>query len=591
MRTATAGELAALANRDRKELFRIWVENATGTLVDLSSWFTAFTVTANVNFVAATGSITFWRETADGSLAPLMADPMPISSARTIVIEWAVIGQGDSVVEGDWHELLRGEIDDVAWGGRDPQMTTPIRDLSGLLLDTWIQTRATYGNNTSPVAQETVMQQILDATLGAAVVTMVTVGDPDFGILYYEQNRSSLADALSVHSDLIGWDLRYVWDETAEEWQLKYFEPDRDKTTVDHTFGPYDYLDLSEVARGRRGVRNRVEVAYEAGEPDLSYVADDEDSQAEFGVRYMMIDVVNNNQITTLAAATVLGDAILKDTAQPHLTHTSVNAFWPLVELGDMYRFEPNGVHYNTAQDIAIVGFTHNVTADPGSPNTTTLQGRSKPSGSTTRWLTRGERARVTEVAVEFEDPGDDVLTVEDLQVLLTVNSGTTGYSTAQPDANDSLGGYISTTFVPAGLSGLFRDVTDQERIDGIVRYRTVAFANLNDSPVPQDWACVYGYLTSLGEDGATWAAGLDPEGVVVLDRANIQSAVCADEETAPDGVTFYAPDAIDHADVFNPGTIPPGSGFVVTVRQTIAAGATPQITDSILYFTDTVPV
>jgi hypothetical protein len=196
--------------------------------------------------------------------------------------------------------------------------------------------------------------------------------------------------------NLIGWDLRYVWDDVAGEFQLLFSEPDRSKSTPDHTFTTSDYFTLTDVARGRTGVRNKVEVKYDA---DLSQVVTEDDSITEFGTRYMLLDYSQSLQITTSAAATALGVAVVADTAFPALTHTAEMAFWPLVELGDLYRYRADGIHYSADQDVAVVAWTHEFRA--GEAPTTMLQCRGAPAAGTARWYRKGQRSRLVEELAE----------------------------------------------------------------------------------------------------------------------------------------------------------------------------------------------
>ena len=581
MRTASAAQLIDLKARDRKELVRVKVANAADTLVDFSSSFVSATFSADLNAVAVSGTVTFWREQATGSLAPLMNSPAPIAPGRQLTFEVAVIGTGDSVAGGDWVMLFDGLIDDVGWGGSDAQLSVPVRDLGGVLRDTWIESESLYGNDSSPVVIETVMQSLLDDTLGSAVVTLNTVGDPDFGIVLYEQQRQSLDQALGAHRDLIGWDLRYLWDDGESDFLLTFYEPDRAKSAADHTFSADDYFELNDVTQTSVGIRNVIEVRYA---DDVSVTAEDTTSIATFGRRYMFLDFINNNQISNEASALILATAVLGDVSQPPLTHTSENAlFWP-VELGDLYEFAPNEVHYSEPQTVAVVGYTHNFGPDG---NTTSLQCRGAPSGGTSRWFKKGTIAkRKTEEEEEFVTK----TLAESLEVLYTTKLGFSGYTIEQDDPNESLGGFVSKTLITSGVNDLFRAITDEERQDGITLYRSVGVINTNDAPVPLDWAGVRAWLGSQGEGGVTWAVALDPVGVASYTAIEQLSGQSVDEETAPPGLSFVSPDSIVHDDVLVVGTVAAGEGFVIHIRLEIEddPDTTPQITDDIIILSDT---
>lgn len=581
MRTPPAGMLDALAAKDRIDLLRVRIASSAGSMIDHSDRVLSVNLSGDINSLAVSGTINLQRERDGASVAPLMQSLVSVASGRRVTVEVAVLAVGATVSPGDWMTIFDGTVDDVGWGGNDSVLTVPVRDKAWRLRDTFIEDLKNYGNDDSPVAVATVMQEVLDDALGVGAETLDVTGDPDFGIYEYQQQLMSVAQALEA-LNLIGWDLRYRWDDGSSAFVLSYYEPDRAKTTPDHTFSPDDYYDLTDVGRGRMNVRNRIEVRYD---DDLRVVAEDTASIAEYGVRYMYLDYAASRHITTEAEAERLANAILADTAQPALTHVGEMAFWPLVEMGDLYRYAPNFVHYRTAQDVAVVRWEHRFTVD--APPATVLHCRGKPASGTTRWFRRGRR---TLIAQEAEEPIPPVLVPGDIKLLLTTSAGDAGYTEEQPDANESLGGYISTTEAPDGLNELFRKVTDAERTAGITLYRSIAAVNFNDAPVPLEWRCVYAWLSDVGGDGVEWAIGVDPEGIVVHDREDVQSAICADEETAPADVVFVQPDSIEHADALNPGTVEAGEGFVIHIRQVVTADTNPRTTDSMLVFSDTIP-
>ena len=191
-------------------------------------------------------------------------------------------------------------------------------------------------------------------------------------------------------------------------------------------------------------------------------------------------------------------------------------------------------------------------------------------------------------------DPPEQPTLEGTLKLVYTIKTGTAGY-TVESAAATSLGGYASTTEITTGLNGLFREVTDVERLAGITLYRTIAALNTNNYPVPLSWRCVRGWLSDVGTGNVEWAIGEDPTGVAVYTAAGKLGAESADEETAPDtspAIDYVQPTSINHADALIFGTVPAGSGFLVHVRQTIPASpeATAQVTSSVLYLKETTP-
>jgi len=585
MRTATTvQQLADLASLDRKELFRVKVANSTGTLVDFSAYLHSATLTGSVDNMATSGSVSFWREVPGTSLSPLMTSPAPIDTGRRLTLETAVIAKDATVQAGDWVMLFDGTIDDARFGGDDSKLTVPIRDAAALLIDTFIETEIVYGNDDSPIAVETVMQDLLDDTLGSSIVVMSVEGDPDFGVKLYTQQRQPLSQALAALRDLNGWDLRYLWSDAASDFVLTFYEPNRNTASPVHVFGPDDYFTLSDVARTARDIRNVCIIKY--SETGTATVVDSA-SVAVYGRRVIFLDYADDLQITTQAAALALGLAVVGDCSQPPLTHRSENAFfWP-VELGDLYTFSANNIHYSSAQDVAVQSWTHNIGPDG---NSTTLDCRGSPSGGVMRWY---HKETVTRRKIELEDPVQPTLS-ETLKLVYTTKVGSAGY-TLPGTALGSLGGYASTTEVTTDLNGLFREVTDGERLSGITLYRTVAAINTNDFPVPLDWECVRSWLSDIGTGNVEWWIAEDPTGVAAYTGAAKLGGESTNQTTAPDtspAIDYVQPTSADHADALIFGTVAPGQGFLIHIRQTIAASpeATAQVTGSVLYVKETTP-
>lgn len=65
-----------------------------------------------------------------------------------------------------------------------------------------------------------------------------------------------------------------------------------------------------------------------------------------------------------------------------------------------------------------------------------------------------------------------------DLKQRLSIKTGTAGNQSAQPDGNQSLGKYISTTDVPSTLNGLYDAISGDENEAGTIDYRCVFVYN-----------------------------------------------------------------------------------------------------------------
>lgn len=591
MRPASSRQLDAVAARDRKISFRVWVNDAGGTPVDWSDFVQSFQVQEDQDQAVVTASVTFWREDNGVTTAPFMSDPAPIFPGRAIEIQVAVVQAGDSVLTEDWEPIFRGTIDDTGWGGQGAEVTVPARGKGRNLIKSFIRTEQNYGNipGTEPV--QNVIQAILDDVFGVGGVELDVVGDPDLGILEYTQKRESVQSAIQALVDLNGWVARYVWNEAYQDWRLTLYEPDRAKTTPDHVFGPADYLEVTELDLSTADIRNEVEVLY--SDEVNSVVVVDSDSIAEFGgpnddADYFFLDVREDPQINTLAKATALAVAILSDLSQPRAVQVTKNAFFPFVELGDLYRFTANDVHYNTDQDMAVTGYSHSVSRDGAF---TTLRVRGTPSGGASRWFRRRTVAERKREIIDTDEPTEELAT-EDIKFLYTNRYASQGFDVPSSQSA-SLGGWISTSEVIQGLNGVFRDVDDTERVNGITLYRAIAAVNFNAAPVPKAWECVIGWLPAEDSDGVNWAVALDPTGVVPYDDVYQQAYDAPDEETEPTAspaLVWVAPTSSDHPDVLDVGDVPAGQGFVFWIRLTVDPGAAGQVTDEFLTFQDRVP-
>jgi hypothetical protein len=152
-----------------------------------------------------------------------------------------------------------------------------------------------------------------------------------------------------------------------------------------------------------------------------------------------------------------------------------------------------------------------------------------------------------------------------DLKVRLTIKTGVAGNASAQPDPNQSLGKYASTTdLVDATLDNLFDNVSGDENAASTVDYRAVVIYNSHATlslTVPKIW------LSAEVSGGASIAIGLDPVGVAAVTA--ILGTSIANETTAPAGVSFSAPTT--KAGGLAPADIPAGSAVLLWVRRTAA--------------------
>lgn len=222
----------------------------------------------------------------------------------------------------------------------------------------------------------------------------------DWHIKPYRQQRQSALDACLAIAQMIGWDLRMKWvASTTNAWKLVLYEPARDNTTAARTFGPSTYKNITQLNLGRDGIRNVVRVVYTDSAAAMTNGVDfprkivqveDSASIAKYGRAFCEIAESSASQIDTSAEATDLANAVLSDLSEPAADQAVVMGLFPHVELGDLYAFSPNGVHYDVEQKLAVVSYQHQITKDGKAQ--TTLQCRGKPSGGFLSWHKRMAR-------------------------------------------------------------------------------------------------------------------------------------------------------------------------------------------------------
>lgn len=409
MRSTTAAQLSALAASGRSTHVRVFVDRTgTGTYADLTSqggvdWVTSVSIDHQIDAMASTcqvrlaregggESIATFMEGADLNLIPGTYTPL-IDVGRAIYIEACVLAEGATPTSTDWVEVFRGIIDELDFAS---EVVLRCRDQYYRLADSFIESIATYGSAAGTNVED-VIQSLLDDNLGASVVTLYSpngtsgtpfnAGDsPGFAIKLYEQRQERLSEAIDALVRLIGYQCRYVWHANTSAYQLVLYEPDRAKTTPDHTFDSDDYSSIDRLSISRIGIRNRIQVDYTDALTALrkTVLVTDSTSIARYGTLFMRIGEAGASQIDTSAEATAFATAVRDDLKSPVAEQsTEQRFFWP-AQLGDLYRYTANGKHYDTDQDLALVGINHRFSDGRGQSNFVT---RGSPSGGYKRWL------------------------------------------------------------------------------------------------------------------------------------------------------------------------------------------------------------
>lgn len=245
---------------------------------------------------------------------------------------------------------------------------------------------------TTGTAVETVMQQIIDDNLGSGVVTLYTPASPGWSISAFTQQRQSVWDAVRALANQIGWDLRFKWRSGTAQFELTFSEPDRAKTTPDYTFGTEDEWKLQKLAGNIHDIRNAVRIVWtdptstdaQGTGTRSSQTYTDPTSISTYGRRFMEVQEGKSSNIDTGTEASTLSTALLSDLSTPKIDRAGQFEFFPLCELGDLYRFAADNINYTSDQDLAVVSYSHDISADGA---TTTIAARGQPAGGFHRWL------------------------------------------------------------------------------------------------------------------------------------------------------------------------------------------------------------
>lgn len=466
--------------------FKIEVANSSDVLVDFTDEVRAVEYESGTDEIVDAATVTFLRGEGASSLAPLMTADPPIAIGRRIVISH---DPGDG-----FREIFRGQIDDVDWPERFGDVIVKCRDQAGIAADTWIEEAVAY-STTSGVVLETAMQKLVDNTLDDAptlyvpvatsAVLIHTAGDGP-----YTPTDQYVLDALRAMAESFGGVIRWRhFDGTADDWRWTVFSPERSKVVPDHTFGPDDYWDVTEINQSTRDIRNVIKVVYPTtGGAMAETTTSDNASIALYGRRYGVITEPSNSPVNNGTLAGNMAAAALSDLKDPDaLLEIKCPYFWP-GEIGvDLYRFTANEKHFTDDQDLAAMSFRHRIAV--GEIPTTWIRTRGKPSGGVLMWRRRirGDRLPTSLTA--------DMAITNVREVARTETGVTLGWDLS--GSIDEVWVYTSTPAQPlasdpyAGMTG-----TPTTRLTGDSVSHTIA--------IPDPGLVTYVLIYAIGVRGAT---------------------------------------------------------------------------------------
>jgi hypothetical protein len=349
-----------------------------------------------------------WRATVRVALgrgeegtSPLLADSLLnrasglysplLTPGAQIRLHADTLASGEAADESTKRLMFVGRIDRAEFAS-DP-LTLTCRDLGGKLLDTIVREDRTYGDKDAPVAAHLVMQQFLDdnADIIGESITLSVPDVPTYVVDEFRQVGVSVLDALNTLAMLFGWVVRYKFD-ASDDFVLTLYDPLRDRVIPaggDYLIEPTEYHEVNEAALDLTGVRNRLRGWFRDGVTGeaLSVEVSDSGSILTFGERFeqfggdLLLPITNGiDMLAFLQYA-------LADQAAPPFDHTVKMMFLHFVSLGDVPELGPNDVHYDEAQQLAVVGITHEFPDSAQGASTTTIATRGTPSGAYKRWL------------------------------------------------------------------------------------------------------------------------------------------------------------------------------------------------------------
>jgi hypothetical protein len=160
-------------------------------------------------------------------------------------------------------------------------------------------------------------------------------------------------------------------------------------------------------------------------------------------------------------------------------------------------------------------------------------------------------------------------IAASDIKFKLSIKTGSAGNAAAQPDVNESLGKYISTTEITDNtLNNLFDDISGDENAASDVEYRCIFVHNAHATLT---WTTVVVWLSAEVSGGASIEIAIDDLPDSAIGASPAQADEIADESTAPgSGVgSFSAP--VTKGTGLALGDIAPGFCRAIWIKRTAA--------------------
>ncbi len=293
MRTTTTGERTQAGASTLASFGKLEITNPDGSWVDVSTglstpdWLNSWQTSENIDGNTMSFQASLLRDTGTLSLCPLREDstinrngagayaPM-LDVRRKWRASTATKAQGSTPSSGDWKETGSGYIDLIDPQERPSEIRLTGRGMEAALLDAQIRIVRTYCSS-GPVLVETVIQQLIDDTLGVGAdislgglsvtgssgITLYSPGySPAFYVnMGYRPATGSLMDAITKLVQLAGLVVHYKYDSSNVN-RLTLIQPPRNATTPDWTIGSSEYTAIPLNSIDISGVRTYIDLYY-----------------------------------------------------------------------------------------------------------------------------------------------------------------------------------------------------------------------------------------------------------------------------------------------------------------------------------------
>ena len=367
MITMTAREEEVIQKQYYDVHHKVLVEDPNGNFVDLSDldgmdWIISISGESDVDNMINTMTLEINRNIYKKSLATYMnsskynEDGPLVYLNREIILQIAITDINESPDPEWWFTYFDGYIDEIV--STSNPMRIECRDLAGRLT-AFIEEEHNYGSDEEEVLLEDIIEDILrDNGFTDFADDLQTPVESEWAILEYTQRKESVKDAINTLIREIGWSFRFKYFRADNKWKPVLYEPDRTPAQEDWTFSSNDYYDVNELSVGVTGVRNAVRINfYEDGEVKDYLFDSDSASIGLYERQYMEVSEEATSEIANTTIAQRFLDAILADLSEPKINHEIELPFFPFVELQDYYKFLANFIHYDSDQDLAVVGY------------------------------------------------------------------------------------------------------------------------------------------------------------------------------------------------------------------------------------------